>query len=172
MQPAFETAIPRPLPAPPVKRFLDYIFVECGLSGATVTAYQRDLCEFWDDVADAATGIESLTISDVQQHLIKLQGRGLGVASIARHVAAIRMFLRFAYADRIIRKDLASLIESPKRWRTIPKTIHEQQVDALLHAPDPADEYFLRDRALLELLYATGLRVSEAVELTDRKSVV
>ncbi|MHC4064194.1 MAG: tyrosine recombinase [Planctomycetota bacterium] len=140
--------------------------MECGLAGSTVTAYQRDLCEFWDDVIPECEVIASLTIHDVQQHLIALQERGLSVTSIARHVAAIRMFLRFCYAEGELQRDLASLLESPKKWRTIPKAVHEQQVDALLNAPDPADEYCLRDRALLELLYATGIRVSEAVELT------
>jgi len=156
----------RSRPAPPVKRFLDHLFVECGLAGSTVTAYQRDLCEFWDHVTAARPDFFSVTIQDVQLHLIALQERGLAVASIARHVAAIRVFLRHLYAGREIARDLASLLESPKKWRNLPKALHEKQVDALLSAPDPADEYYLRDRALLELLYATGLRVSEVVDLT------
>lgn len=156
----------RRMPALPVKQFLDHLFVECGLAGSTVVAYRRDLCEFWDDVIRQCRDIAALTMPDVQRHLIALQERGLSVTSIARHVAAIRMFLRYLYAGKGLERDLASLLESPKKWHTIPATVHERQMDALLNAPDPADEYALRDRALLELLYATGIRVSEAVGLT------
>ena len=91
---------------------------------------------------------------------------GLVVSSIARHLAAIKVFLRHLYAERVLRRDLASLIESSKRWRTIPDAVRYNQVEALLAAPDPREEFYLRDRALLELLYATGMRVSEVVDLT------
>jgi integrase/recombinase XerD len=159
---------PQPLriPAPPVKRFLDYLFVECRLAGSTVTTYQRILIEFWDNLSEQCESFPELSISDVQQHLIALQHRGLSVSTIAQHVAAIRMFLRFLHAEGDLRQDLTTLIESPKRWRAIPKSLHEKQVDALLNAPEASEEFYLRDRALLELLYATGIRVSEAVELT------
>jgi len=160
------TSPARPLPPPPVKNFLDYLFDECGLAGSTVTAYQRDLGEFWNDVVPRCGEIERVSMPDVQQHLIALQQRGLAVSSIARHVSAIRMFLRYLYGQGVLRRDLASLLEAPKKWSTIPVTIHEKRVDALLAAPDPQDEYYLRDRAMLELLYATGLRVSEAVDLS------
>ncbi len=158
-----KSARPARVPPPLVKRFLDYLFVECGLAGATITAYQRDLCEFWDETMEVRGS--ALTMQDVQGHLASLQQRGLAVASIARHVAAIRMFLRYLYAEKALEKDLADLLESPKRWRSIPRALHERQVDALLNAPDPTDEYYLRDRSLLELLYATGIRVGEAVGL-------
>jgi integrase/recombinase XerD len=153
-------------PAPLVKRFLDYLFVECGLAGATVTAYQRDLGEFWNCLVARDVEPADISMEDVQQHLIELQRRGLGVSSIARHLAAIKVFLRHLHAERVLRRDLASLIERPKCWRTIPDTFRYNQVEALLAAPDPGEEFYLRDRALLELLYATGMRVSEVVELT------
>jgi len=157
---------PRSLPAPAVKRFLDYLFVECGLAGSTIATYQRCLGEFWDHLVTRCGALAALTVQDVQQHLIALQQRGLSVATIAQHVAALRMFLRYLHAQGELRRDLVSLIESPKRWQAIPRSVHERQIDALLQAPDPADEFFLRDTALLELLYATGIRVSEAVDLT------
>ena len=153
-------------PVPLVKRFLDYIFNECGLAGATVTAYQRDLNEFWHHLVDRDVEPSDMSMEDVQQHLIALQRRGLAVSSIARHLASIKVFLRFLFAERVLRRDLASLIEQPKKWRTIPDTVHYRSVEELLQAPDPSDEFYLRDRALLELLYATGMRVSEAVDLT------
>lgn len=153
------------MPAPPVKRFLDYLFIECGLAGTTITAYQRDLNEFWDHLQSRETETAEITIDDVQSHLIALQRRGLALSSIARHLASIKVFLRHLHAERILRRDVASLIESVKRWRTIPNTVHLRQVEALLEAPRPNEEFYLRDRALLELLYATGMRVSELVDL-------
>lgn len=158
------TAATRSTP-PLVKRFLDYLFLECGLAGETVTAYQRDLQEFWSQLEQADVEGSEITIDDVQQHLIALQKRGLAVSSIARHFASIKVFLRYLYTERILRRDVTSLMESPKRWRTIPPSVRYEQVTAVLAAPNPADDLFLRDRALLELLYATGLRVSEVVEL-------
>ena len=154
------------LPPPPlVKRFLDYLFIECGLAGTTVTAYQRDLAEFWACIK--ANGVEpaDISIQNVQTHLIELQRR-LSVSSIARHLASIKVFLRYLHAERILPRDVASLIESPKRWRTIPNVVRYEQVEAMLMAPDPADDLYLRDRSLLELLYATGIRATEAVDLT------
>lgn len=152
-------------PAPLVKRFLDYIFLECGLSGATVTAYRRDLSEFWDDIVAADVSPADLSMEDIQHHLIELQRRGLALSSIARHLAAIKVFLRWLHAERVLRADLAALIESTTRWRTIPDTVRYSQIESLLAAPDPHGEFYLRDRALLELLYATGMRVSEVVDL-------
>ena len=153
------------LPAPIVKRFLDYLFLECGLAGSTVTAYKRDLAEWWNHLIDCDVEPGDTSIEDVQTHLIALQRRGLSVASIARHLATIKVFLRFLHTERILRRDIASLIESPKRWCTIPDVIRYEPVVAILEAPDPSGEFYLRDRALLELLYATGMRVSEAVDL-------
>ncbi|UCC30252.1 MAG: tyrosine-type recombinase/integrase, partial [Phycisphaerales bacterium] len=152
-------------PAPLVKRFLDYLFIECGLAGSTVTAYQRDLREFWKHLGEREVDPSDVSIDDVQQYLIYLQRRGLGLASIARHLATIKVFLRHLFAERILRRDIASLIESPKRWRAIPRAPRYLKIEALLDGPDPRDEFYLRDRALLELLYATGMRVSEAVDL-------
>lgn len=162
-QPARRPASPARLPSPPVKRFLDYLFVECGLAGSTITAYQRDLCEFWEQAVQSDVGLDGLNIQNVQDHLKHLQQRGLSVASIARHVAAIRVFLRHLHAEGILPRDLASLLESPKKWHTLPQTVQQDQIANLLAAPDPADEFYMRDRALLELLYATGIRVSEAI---------
>lgn len=152
-------------PAPIVKRFLDYLFIECGLAGSTVTAYQRDLGEFWDHLE--ANGVEpgEISLEDVQQHLIALKRRGLSVSSIVRHLASIKVFLRHLLAEGALRRDIPSLIEAPRRWQTIPSTIDHEQVEALLYAPEQDEELYLRDRALLELLYATGMRVSEVVDL-------
>ena len=148
-------------PAPSVKRFLDHIFIECGLAGATVTAYQHDLGAFWNflEIEDADPAL--ISMDEVQRYLIHLQGRGYAPATIVRALAAIKVFLRFLHAEGLLRRDIASLIDAPRRWRNLPTTIKSAQVDRLISAPDVRDEFYLRDRALLELLYATGMRVSE-----------
>ena len=153
-------------PAPLVKRFLDYLFLECGLAGETVTAYQRDLREFWDYLVASDVEPGEITVEDVQRHLIQLKERGLAVSSIARHFSSIKVFLRHLYAERVLRRDVTVLMESPKRWHNIPNAQRYEQVAKLLNAPEPSTEFYQRDRALLELLYATGMRVSEAVDLS------
>lgn len=157
------------LPPPAVKRFLDYLFVECGLSGATIVAYQHDLVRFWKTLEALGVEREEIDIDVVRQHLVELRDSGLNVASIARHLAAIKMFLRYLFSEKQLRRDVASLIESPKKWRNLPDTLHKLDVERLLLAPDEAGEYYLRDKALLELLYATGMRVSELVDLTHER---
>ncbi|MCB9849273.1 MAG: site-specific tyrosine recombinase XerD [Phycisphaerales bacterium] len=157
------------LPPPAVKRFLDYLFVECGLAGATIVAYQSDLVRFWDTVEALGVDREDIDIDVVRQHLTELREAGLNVASIARHLAAIKMFLRFLFSEKLLRRDVASLIDSPKKWKTLPDTLHQKDVERLLNTPDETGELYLRDKALLELLYATGMRVSELVDLTHER---
>ncbi len=152
--------------APLVKRFLDYLFLECGLAGETITAYKRDLSEFWNHLVDSDVEPSEISADDVLRHLIALRRRGLATASIARHFATIKVFLRHLFAERMLKRDIASLLESPKRWRNLPDTVRIKEVEALLRAPHPSDEFYLRDRALLELLYATGMRASEVVDLS------
>lgn len=153
-------------PAPTVKRFLDYVFIECGLAGSTVTAYHADLRGFWSFLTNRDIPIADVAIEDMQRFLITLKQRGLSLSSIARHLATVKVFLRFLFNEQVLTKDISSLIESPKRWRTIPGTLRYTEVDRLLAAPDLHNEFYLRDRALLELLYATGMRVSEVADLT------
>lgn len=156
------------LPPPLVKRFLDYLFVECGLSGATVTAYRADLTEFWDHLMSRSVLPEDIGLEHVQSYLMALHNRGLSLASVARHLASLKMFLRHLFVEGRIKRDLASLLETPRKWRNLPKILRYEQVDALLAAPDPSDDLWLRDRAILETLYATGMRVSELTGLTVR----
>jgi len=154
-----------------VKRYLDHLFVECGLAGNTVSAYQRDLLSFWDTLELRDVVLRDVTMQDVQAHLIVLQERGLSITSIARHASAIRMFVRYLFAEREIQRDVATILESPKRWtwNKLPRVLHYEQVEELLAAPTPDEEFYLRDRAILELLYATGMRVSELAHLVTHE---
>ncbi len=152
-------------PAPLVKRFLDHLFLECGLAGTTLTAYKRDLAEFWEHLVVREVEAPEISMDDVQQHLIELHRRGLSLSSIVRHLAAVKVFLRYLFAERVLRRDVASLIEAPKRWQTVPTSLRYDQIEALLSAPPVDSDLYLRDRALLEVFYATGMRVGEVVGL-------
>ena len=149
-----------------VHRFKDFLSIECGLADSTLEAYGRDLREFSAFVAQRDLTLGGIEYEHLQRYLIGLKERGLALASIARRVASLRMFLRYLQGYGVVTQDVASIIEMPKRWRYLPHTLHYKHVDALLAAPDPEDDYYLRDRAILELLYATGMRVSELTSLT------
>ncbi|HNO79530.1 MAG TPA: site-specific tyrosine recombinase XerD [Phycisphaerae bacterium] len=154
------------VPPPIIKRYLDYLFVECGLAGSTVSSYQRDLCRFWDTVNDLGLTASELGVDVVRQHLSRLRDEGLSVSSIARHLTSIRMLLRYLFSEKIILKDIVSLLDSPKKWRLVPDTLNYRDVHHILEAPEENAEFYPRDKAILELLYATGMRVSELVDLT------
>jgi len=155
-----------PAPPPVIKRYLDYLFVECGLAGSTIVAYQRDLCRFWKTVTELGMGVDDLDVDVVRQHLSRLREEGLGISSIARHLTSIRMLLRFLFSEKILKKDIVSLLESPKKWHLLPDTLNYRDVYHILETPAENGEFFKRDKAILELLYATGMRVSELVDLT------
>lgn len=144
-----------------IDRFLGYLCVEAGLADSTLRAYRHDLELFDGFVTDLGATVATLCPTHVQRFLIHRKDQGLSIASIARNLVAIKIFLRHLYATGHLKRDLAALIESPKKWKLIPRVLHVQQVDALLGTPDGEDPYAVRDRAILELFYACGLRVSE-----------
>ncbi len=147
--------------------FQDYLRSECGLADNTLLAYGRDLREFIATLDSRGIARpRDLSHTAVQAHLIRLQGRQMSLATIARHLAAIKVFLRFLHARGVTPSNFADQIETPRKWRRLPDTLHRREVRRLLAAPDPAHPFHLRDRALLELLYATGLRVSEIAGLS------
>ena len=145
--------------------FLTYLAVECGLAHNTLLAYGADLREFVAFFGATRQTVTKLEPVEIQRFLIALKDRGLGVASIARHLAAVKVFLRYLVLVGHATRDITGVLESPRKWLRIPRTLHRQQVEALLAAPDPEDRFYSRDRAILEMLYATGLRVSELVSL-------
>ena len=149
-----------------LQRFNNFLSIECGLADSTLEAYSRDLREFTTYLTESRIDLASLEYDHIRGHFVNLKNRGLALASIARRVASLRMFLRYLQGYGAIHRDVASIIEMPKRWRYLPHTLHYKQVDALLATPVEDDPYYLRDRAILELLYATGIRVSELTGLT------
>jgi integrase/recombinase XerD len=154
----------------PVRDFLSYVRVECGLAGNTLRAYQADLDRFVAFALDAgARRPAELDMAIVVAHLRQLRARQMNARSITRHLSAIRMFCRFSHVNGLIDRDPAELIESPRTWKTMPAVMHIRHVQALLDAVDPASAMALRDTAMIELMYATGMRASEigAVHLND-----
>jgi integrase/recombinase XerD len=146
--------------------FLGYVRVERGLAAKTVDAYGEDLRGYLDDLHKLElVDADQIEPDHIRIHLARLTERGLGGRSQARHLAAIRMFHRFLCADRITKKDPARVIERPKGERKLPVYLTVDEVEALLAAPEPIKPAGARDKAMIELLYATGLRVSELVGL-------
>jgi integrase/recombinase XerD len=153
--------------------FLDMLAAERGAAPNTLAAYRRDLADFASYLAGAGATVKSATTEDVRRYLGALARRGLRPASVARRLSAIRQLYRFLYAERQRKDDPAAVLEGPKRTRPLPKTLSLAEVDGLLGFAarrDPAAALSERVRAarlacLVELLYATGLRVSELVAL-------
>ncbi len=149
-----------------IDRFLNYLLVEKGLAKATLDAYSRDLLRYADFLNQSgrhAAGGEDGPL--ILKHLIDLRSAGLGARSRARHLVAVRGFYRFLAQEKLIPADPAKLIDLPKRILKLPDVLSVEEVRRLLNAPAGASPTAIRDAAMLELLYAAGLRVSELVGL-------
>jgi len=149
-----------------VKSFLSYLTVEAGLSENTVLAYGRDLRDFLTYCK--AAGIRHLRQIGppaIQKHLGTLSQQQKSEGSVKRALVAVRMFLRFARFTGLIDDDFTAVLESPKLWQRLPSVCSQKQVVDLLEAPSPDEPFYLRDKAVLELLYATGIRASEVAGL-------
>jgi integrase/recombinase XerD len=146
--------------------FLDYLSVERGLSTNTIVSYRHDLDKYMDFLSQRHIDTSSqITKNDITNFMLAQKDNGLSVNSIARRLAAVRMFHRFLTRERISKSDPSNLIDTPKLWKKIPDTLSLNEVDALLNQPQARGRQGLRDRAILEAIYATGMRVSEAVNL-------
>ncbi|MBN1361644.1 MAG: tyrosine recombinase XerD [Sedimentisphaerales bacterium] len=146
--------------------FLDYLAVEAGLSENTVLAYGRDLRQFASFCRDNQVAtIADLGLYLVQKYLIELEHRRRSESTIKRSLVAIRMLLRFAKLTGLIEDDGATTLDTPKTWQRLPTVCNKQQVARLLEAPSPKETFYFRDKAMLELLYATGVRASEVAGL-------
>ncbi|MBL7151570.1 MAG: site-specific tyrosine recombinase XerD [Candidatus Omnitrophica bacterium] len=146
--------------------FLDYLSVERGLSSNTITSYHRDL-DFYTDFLDNRRpgSFNKASRNDITNFMFSQKDKGIAPNSIARRLAAIRMFHRFLVREKILKDDPTNLIESPKLWKKIPQTLSLAEVEKLITRPNIRNRQGMRDRAILETLYATGMRVSEAVNL-------
>ncbi len=147
-------------------RFLGYVDSECGLSPRTLEAYRRDLREFGATLTERGVGDPgAVTPTVVQAHLMRLTQRGLSLSSIARHQVSVKVFLRFLHLSGAMREDVSSLIESARTADTLPHTLRSEQIERLIVSKPDDEALSLRDRAIIEFLYASGLRVSELASL-------
>ncbi len=149
-----------------IDAFLDHLTVERGLASNTRIAYRADLAQFTDFLQ--RRGIEHLNAAQRQhitEYLLHRRKGGLSARSLSRHLAAIRMFCRFLSREKLLAMDVTQTIDSPKLWRTLPHTLDYGEVERLLAVPNTRTKLGLRDRAMLEFMYATGLRVSEVAHI-------
>jgi integrase/recombinase XerD len=143
--------------------FLDFCRVEKGLSANSLSSYFIDLQRFSNGILPLAP--EGATAGDLARYVESLYGAGLSARSIARHMTTLRNFYSFLTREGEISADPSEFLTPPKQWSNLPKYLNRQEIDRLLAAPDTLKPTGIRDRAMLELLYATGLRVTELCRL-------
>lgn len=157
---------------PAAEAFLHYVSVEKGLAANTLASYARDLERFCAWLTRTGRPLETCRRTDLQDFLLSLYQKNLSARSIARNLVTLRGFFRYLVLDRVRTDDPTEGIETPKTWQNVPKYLAPDDVEKLLVVPEtiaprsPLDRcLLLRDRAMLEVLYATGLRVSELIRL-------
>lgn len=146
--------------------FLNYLSVEKGLSKNTLTSYQFDLTAYRDFLkASTLQDLKSVSRRVIMDFLIHEKKRGLEASSIARRMVAVKTFHRFLVRERHLQEDVTSVLESPKLWKKLPMFMTIPEMERLLEAPNKKKKNGIRDRALMECLYASGMRVSEIADL-------
>src|SRR6266705_4777639 len=144
-----------------VREFLNYVQVEKGLSANTRESYRRDLTKLQAWAATKGAPVEKLERKDLRDWIARMSREGLAPTSVARAVSAARGFFRFLMLDGHIKRHPAEDVHTPQKYSYLPRFLTETEIEALLSAPDTSTNEGICDRALLELMYATGLRVSE-----------
>lgn len=149
-----------------IHEFLAHLTVERNLSPRTIESYARDLRQFSVWLDDQHIELGAIERSSLRNYLGSRRDAGLSPRSAARALSALRSFFRFLLQTEVLTTDPTANLKSPSLWRTVPHALTTEEIDALLAAPDTSTTLGLRDRAMFETLYATGLRVSELVGLT------
>src|SRR6185295_5278027 len=148
-----------------LKEFLTFIQVEKGLARNSIDSYRRDLDRLQSWSNKNGKDVSELTRADLRKWIASLSREGLAPTSIARAVSATRGFFKFLMLDGHIKSHPAEDLDTPQRFAYLPKFLTEDEINRLFAAPDISTEEGIRDRAVLEIMYATGLRVSEFVNL-------
>lgn len=149
-----------------IDQYLNYLLVEKGLSRATLASYSADVVRYQDFLDQ--NGVDRISETDtalILKHLISLRKSGLGARSRARHLVSLRGLYRFAVQEKYLKHDPSKLVDLPKLSLKLPDVLAVDEVSQLLNSPDTTKPLGARDAAMLELLYAAGLRVSELVNL-------
>jgi len=148
-------------------QFLDYIALERGLSENTRLAYEADISSFLDFLQGRkVSSLNAVKREHILQFLMSMKDRGLSTSSISRRLVAIKVFFRYMQQEGLLRADVTDTMESPKLWKVLPSTLTYKEVERLLKAPNLKKAVGVRDKALLETLYGTGLRISELAHLS------
>lgn len=149
-----------------VEEFLVYLSAERGLSDNTLLSYKRDLVNFFRYLEKRKiNSIQSVTRQAVSSFMLSEKDRGLSANSVSRELACLKSFFKFLVREDKVKEDITSVIESPKLWKRLPSTLTLDEVESLLKAPNARELRGARDKASLELMYATGMRVSELINL-------
>lgn len=149
-----------------VEEFLDWLVLERGRAPRTCEAYRRDLSGYCEVLTARGRTPETAREEDILAHLRQLQNRGMAPASVKRTMTAVRTFHQFLVVDGLRNDDPGSHIELPRVPTSVPKALSEAEVDAIFDAVDGIDRVSRRDRAMLEVLYGTGMRISELVGMS------
>ena len=148
-------------------QFLDYIALERGLSENTRAAYGADLKSFLAFLRDrGVSSVNSVARQNILDFLMEQKDRGLSSNSISRRLVSVKVFFRYLQQEGLLRKNVTETMDSPKLWKVLPGTLTYKEVERLLAAPAKDKKLGLRDKAILETLYGTGLRASEVTSLT------
>lgn len=149
-----------------VEPFADYLAFDRGLSDGTVRAYQRDLVRFMEFLEREGRGRPGdVTHDDLREYMYELNARGLAATSIRRAQSSLRTYFAFLMGEGVLEDDPTERMDSPRVGRRLPVTLTREEVVRLLEAPDPTHPLYWRDRAILEVLYGSGVRVSELTGL-------
>ncbi len=149
-----------------IDEFLSYLSVERGLADNTLVSYKRDLGRFMEYLKEKRiNSIDKVSRPLVSSFMLSEKDRGLSANSISRELACLKSFFKFLTRERKVKEDITGVIESPKLWKKLPSVINLDEVENLLKAPNVREFQGIRDRAALELMYATGMRVSELINL-------
>ena len=148
-----------------VELFADNLVAERGLAANTVTSYRYDLQKLLDFSVNRALPLRRIGREEIADLLAEIRQGGLSARSAARFLSTVRQFYRFLLSESIIDKDPTATLPSPRIKRTLPEVLSESEVEALLSAPNVSKPLGLRDKAILETIYATGIRITELIRL-------
>jgi len=151
-----------------IEEFLNYLVVERGLSDNTISAYRSDLYKYADflESKKKRLHLNEVERNDIRDYMIFQKEHALSSNSISRSLVAIKVLHRFLLREKYIKEDITSVLDSPKLWKHLPETLSLPEIEEIIKKPNARNWLGLRDKAVLELMYATGLRVSEIVNLS------
>lgn len=149
-----------------IENFLYFMEVERGVANNTLSSYKRDLLKFERYLKRIKKTVHSTKRDTIVNFLMYLKDQDLNATSIARNLAALKTFWKFMAREQIVKENVAGTVETPKTWKNIPDVLSKEDVAKLLDAPKNIGWMGIRDRAILEIMYAAGLRVSEVTDLS------